>query len=117
MKKTSKNPPAIDRRAAADAEYARLIAAYTDAGVDKTKLTINDRLIRKVAELFGTLEAIKELPSIYFDPARPTEQKETAAGKMRVKYMAQYASCMQKLNKDMLGDLNGDDDDGLGDYE
>ena len=69
MKKTSKNPPAIDRRAAADAEYARLIAAYTDAGVDKTKLTINDRLIRKVAELFGTLEAIKELPSIYFDPA------------------------------------------------
>ena len=35
---------------------------------------------------------------------------------MRVKYMAQYTSAMQKLNKDLLGGLNGDGDD-LSDYE
>ena len=36
---------------------------------------------------------------------------------MRVKYMAQYTSAMQKLNKDLLGGLNGDDGDDLSDYE
>ena len=33
------------------------------------------------------------------------------------KYMAQYTSAMQKLNKDLLGGLNGDDGDDLSDYE
>jgi hypothetical protein len=36
---------------------------------------------------------------------------------MRVKYMAQYVAAMQKLNKDMLGALNNDDDTDLDKYE
>ena len=57
------------------------------------------------------------MPSILFNKNNPNEQKETAAGKMRVKYMAQYVAAMQKLNKDMLGALNNDDDTDLDKYE
>lgn len=101
----------------ANAEYARLVKLFTDAGVDKIKVEIYSELIRKVAEVFACLEVIKDLPSILYDKNNPTVQRETAAGKMRVKYMAQYTSAMQKLNKDLLGGLNGDDGDDLSDYE
>lgn len=101
----------------ANAEYARLVKEFTDAGVDEIKLRIYDKLIRKVAEVFACLEALKELPSIIYDPKNPSIQRETAAGKMRVKYMAQYTSAMQKLNKDLLGGLNGDDDGDLSAYD
>jgi hypothetical protein len=101
----------------ADAEYKRLIDLYTQAGADEIKIKVNDELIRKVAELFADLETIKTLPLLIFDKRNPTIQKETAAGKMRVKYMAQYVAAMQKLNKDMLGALNNDDDTDLDKYE
>ena len=101
----------------ADAEYARLIEIYTSAGADAFKLKANDSLIRKVAELFAVLESIKDLPSIVFDPRNPSTQRETAAGKMRVKYMAQYSASMQKLNKDMLGTLDGEDDGDFSEYD
>lgn len=101
----------------AQAEYDRLVKLFTTAGVDKTKLEIYDQLIRKVAEVFACLEVIKDLPTILYDKKNPTVQKETAAGKVRVKYMAQYSSVMQKLNKDLLGALNDDDGDDLSDYE
>lgn len=101
----------------ANAEYGRLVKLFTDAGVDKIKVEIYSELIRKVAEVFACLEVIKDLPSILYDKNNPTVQRETAAGKMRVKYMAQYTSAMQKLNKDLLGGLNGDDGDDLSDYE
>lgn len=100
-----------------NAEYDRLVKLFTDAGVDKIKVEIYSELIRKVAEVFACLEVIKDLPSILYDKNNPTVQRETAAGKMRVKYMAQYTSAMQKLNKDLLGGLNGDDGDDLSDYE
>ena len=102
---------------AANAEYKRLVAAYTDAGVAAVKLIIYDELIRKVAEVFGCLEAIKDLPSIIYDKNNPSAQRETAAGRMRVKYMAQYTSATQKLNKELLGGLNGDDGDELEEYD
>lgn len=101
----------------ANAEYDRLVNLFTDAGVDKIKVEIYSELIRKVAEVFACLEVIKDLPSILYDKNNPNVQRETAAGKMRVKYMAQYTSAMQKLNKDLLGGLNGDDGDDLSDYE
>ena len=101
----------------AKAEYDRLVNLFTDAGVDKIKVEIYSELIRKVAEGFACLEVIKDLPSILYDKNNPNVQRETAAGKMRVKYMAQYTSAMQKLNKDLLGGLNGDDGDDLSDYE
>ncbi len=101
----------------ANAEYNRLVNLFTDAGVDKIKVEIYSELIRKVAEVFACLEVIKNLPSILYDKNNPNVQRETAAGKMRVKYMAQYTSAMQKLNKDLLGGLNGDDGDDLSDYE
>lgn len=101
----------------ANAEYDRLVRLFTDAGVDKIKIEIYSELIRKVAEVFACLETIKNLPSIVYDKNNPTSQRETAAGKMRVKYMAQYTSAMQKLNKDLLGGLNGEDDDDLSDFE
>lgn len=101
----------------ADEEYKRLVSLYESAGVDSIKLKVNDSLIRKVAEVFAILESIKDLPTILYDPRNPLVQKETAAGKARVKYMAQYVAAMQKLNKEMLGALNGDDDDGLDNYE
>ncbi len=116
MAKGNKAAP-NDKAAIAQTEYDRLIKLFTDAGVDKIKLDIYDRLIRKVAEVFSCLEVIKDLPTILYDPNNPTVQKETAAGKVRVKYMAQYSSVMQKLNKDLLGALNGDDGDDLSDYE
>lgn len=98
-------------------EYKRLVELYREAGVDDMKLKINDSLIHKVAEVFGILESIKDLPTIIYDPMHPAVQKETAAGKARVKYMAQYASSMQKLNREMLGSYDGDDGDELDDYE
>lgn len=101
----------------ANAEYDRLVKLFSDAGVDKIKVEIYSELIRKVAEVFACLEMIKDLPSILYDKSNPYAQCETAAGKMRVKYMAQYTSAMQKLNKDLLGGLNGDDGDDLSDYE
>lgn len=104
------------RKKYAELEYLRLTKLYREAGADAVKLAINDSLIRKVAEVFGILEAMKDIPTLYYDPRHPGSQKETAAGKARVKYMAQYVSAMQKLNKEMLGEANDDDGD-LGDYE
>lgn len=97
-------------------EYTRLINKYKSANVDEIKLAINDSWIRKVAELFAVLEMIKDLPSILYNKKNPSEQKETATGKARVKYMAQYTSSMQKLNKDLLGSIVEQDDE-LDDYE
>lgn len=116
MAKGNKAAPK-DKAAIAQVEYDRLVKLFTSAGVDKIKLDIYDELIRKVAEVFSCLEVIKDLPTILYDPKNPTVQKETAAGKVRVKYMAQYSSVMQKLNKDLLGALDGDDGDDLKDYE
>lgn len=116
MAKGNKAAPK-DKAAIAQAEYDRLVKLFTDAGVDKIKLDIYDQLIRKVAEVFSCLEVIKDLPTILYDPKNPTVQKETAAGKVRVKYMAQYTSAMQKLNKDLLGALNDDDSDELQEYD
>ena len=107
-----------DKTAIADGEYKRLVGLYTAAGVDEIKLKIYDELIRKVRGMvFACLEAIKELPSIIYDPNNPSIQRETAAGRARVKYMAQYTSATQKLNKDLLGGLNGDDDGDLSAYD
>lgn len=100
----------------AAAEYKRLVSVYTSANADIARLEANDNLLRKTAELFAILEDIKNLPSIIFNKKNPHEQKETAAGKARVKYMAQYTACMQKLNKDLLGVTNNDDDE-LSEYE
>lgn len=100
----------------ADKEYKRLLDLYKKANVDELKLKINDSLIHKVAELFAVLESIKDLPTIVFNPKNRNEQTETAAGKARVKYMAQYGASMQKLNKELLGALVVDDDE-LDDFE
>ena len=100
----------------ADGEYKRLIDLYKSANVDEVKLKINDSLIRKVAELYAILESMKDLPTILFNPKNPNDQKETAAGKARVKYMAQYTASMQKLNKDLLRALVVDDDE-LADFD
>lgn len=100
----------------ADQEYKRLIGLYKSAHVDDIKLKIYDNLIRKVAELYAILESMKDLPTILFNPKKPADQKETAAGKARVKYMAQYTSAMQKLNKELMGALPEEDDD-LDEYE
>lgn len=100
----------------ADGEYKRLIDLYKSANVDEVKLKINDSLILKVAELYAILESMKDLPTILFNPKNPNDQKETAAGKARVKYMAQYTASMQKLNKDLLGALVVDDDE-LADFD
>lgn len=97
-------------------EYQRLVSLYREAGVDEIKLRINDSLIQKVAEVFGILESMKNLPTIFYDPKNKAVQRETAAGKARVRYMAQYASAMQKLNREMLGAVNDDESD-LEDYE
>ncbi|MDE6200362.1 MAG: hypothetical protein K2M47_00810 [Clostridiales bacterium] len=101
----------LTKDALADREYKRLIEIYKGANVDEVKLKVNDELIRKVAELFAILEDIKDLPSIIYNKNNPHEQKETAAGKARVKYMAQYSTCMQRLNKELLGAVEIDDDD------
>ena len=100
----------------ADAEYERLVGLYKTAKADEFKLKICDKLIRKVAELYAILESMKNLPTILYDAKNPNNQRETAAGKARVKYMAQYTASMQKLNKDLLGVLVVDDDE-LDDYE
>ena len=106
-----------EREKYTEKEYKRLVSIYKEAGVDDIKLKLNDSLIHKVAEIFGILETMKTLPTILFDPKCPAVQKETAAGTARVKYMAQYASSMQKLNRDMLGNYDGEDGDELNDYE
>lgn len=107
----------ISKTEIAEKEYQRLVSLYREAGADETRLFVNDELIRKVAEVFSCLESIKNLPSIVFDKKNPAVQRETPAGKMRVKYMAQYVSAMQKLNKELLGSLSGDDDEMLEEYE
>ncbi|MBD5086686.1 MAG: hypothetical protein HDT32_04980 [Clostridiales bacterium] len=109
MKKDSNKKMSIDKLA--DEEYNRLIGLYKKASVDEIKLQVNDRLIRKTAELYARLEDMQKLPSIIYNKKNPYEQKETAVGKARVKYMAQYLNCMQKLNKELLGEIVEDDDD------
>ena len=116
MAEKTENKDKKTRSDIADAEYKRLIDLYKKANVDEIKLKINDEWIRKVAELFACLDAIKDLPTIMFDPKNPFTQRETAAGKMRIKYMAQYSASMQKLNKDLLGVIVPDDDE-LNEYE
>ncbi|MFR2460256.1 MAG: hypothetical protein ACLTAN_00095 [Christensenellaceae bacterium] len=101
----------------ANEEYTRLKEIYARGGVDEVKLDAYDRYIRKVAELYAQLEAIKDLPSVIVSKSDATRQIETAAGKMRVKYMAQYTSATQKLNRELLGGLSNDDDGDLDDYE
>jgi hypothetical protein len=108
--------PKSSENSHADKEYKRLLEKYKNAAVDDIKLQINDSLIRKVAELYGTLESLNSLPKIIFDRSNPKQQKETAAGKMYVKYMAQYVNAMQKLNKELLGTLEQPDND-LDEYE
>lgn len=100
----------------ADREYNRLIGLYERAGADTTRLQVNDELIRKVAEIWADLERIKTLPSMLYDRKNPSIQRETPAGKARTRYMAQYSTCMQKLNKELLGTLNNDDED-LSEYD
>lgn len=106
-----KNKQEKSKTSIADAEYKRLVDLYTKAGTDEIKLQICDNLIRKVAELYACLEVIKDLPTIIFDPRNRNKQIETAAGKSRVKYMAQYTASMQKLNKELLGAIVDDGDD------
>lgn len=114
--KTKSNTPSTKRTEAATNEYTRLITLFKNANVDEVKLKLYDELIKKVAELYGILEDIKKLPSIIYNRKNPYEQKETSAGKARVKYMAQYSTCMQKLVKDLLGAVVVEDDE-LDDYE
>lgn len=114
MAKTKKQPT---REQIAAAEYERLIALYKTAQVDAIALKINDNLIRKTAEVFACIEVIKNLPTIMYNKNNPLIQKETVAGKVRVKYMAQYTACMQKLNKELLNGADSDNDDELDDYE
>lgn len=116
MEEITKNKSKKTRAEVADAEYKRLINLYKKANVDEIKLQINDEWIYKVAEMFACLDAIKDLPTIRYDPKNPFTQQETAAGKVRVKYMAQYSASMQKLNKDLLGTIVVDDDE-LKDYD
>lgn len=87
----------------AQQEYNRLISVFKKAKVDETKLELYDNEIMKVAELFAILETIKELPTIIYNKKNKKIQEETAAGKARVKYMAQYTSCMHSLSRDLLG--------------
>ena len=117
MKKNTKTNS--NRKAYADAEYNRLVSLYRDAGVDELKLKINDSWLHKIAELYGILEAIKDMPTIRYQKSEPIKSEETAAGKARVKYMAQYTASMTKLNKDLLGtsyDGGGNNDD-LNEFE
>ncbi len=94
----------------AEKEYKRLIKIYKDAGADEGKLQANDRLIKKVAELFAILEAMKDSPTLIFSKKNPANILETAAGKARVKYLAQYVNAMTKLNRDLLGGADNFDD-------
>lgn len=116
MKKTPKKPQKTTpaRAQFAEAEYKRLIENYKAAGVDELRLKINDSLIRKVAEIWGILEAMKDLSTLRLVNKTTIE---TGAGKARVKYMAQYTASMAKLNKDLLGVLGEPNDDELEEFE
>ena len=107
----------MDKKTIAENEYNRLKDIFTKGGADPTKLEAYDELMRKVAELFAQLEAIKDLPLLIYNKKNPSEQIETAAGKMRVKYMAQYTTSMVKLTKELLGAVADDLDDDLKGYE
>lgn len=118
MKKTTKKQKnsKLQLSDIAKEEYDRLITVLRDASADEKKLMLNDKLIMKVAELYATLELMKDLPTIIFDEKNPAASKETAAGKARVKYMAQYTNSMKSLTRDLLGVINYDDDDELEKY-
>lgn len=100
-------------------EYNRLKSELLKAGANEQLIIINDRLIMKVAETYSILEKMKGLPTIIFDSKNPALSKETAVGKARIKYMAQYTASMIKLSKLLVKKNFGDedDDDGLDDYE
>jgi len=107
----------IDKTETAQKEYDRLCQIYETAGVEQVKLDAYDNLIRKVAELFARLESIKDLPLIIVSRSDLSQQKETAAGRVLVKYMAQYTSAIIKLNRELLGAIPDDDGDALDDYK
>ncbi len=99
-------------------EYDRLINAFKSTNVPEIKLIINDKWIMKIAELYADLELIKNLKSIIWSSKNPDDMKETAASKARIKYMAQYSSAMQKINKVLLSDTPSDDEeDDMSEYD
>lgn len=114
--KIKNNTTLTKKEEAATNEYTRLITLFKNSNVDEVKLKLYDELIKKVAELYGILEDIKKLPTVIYNRKNPFEQKETPVGKARVKYMAQYSTCMQKLVKDLLGAVVVEDDE-LDEYE
>lgn len=105
------------KQAVAEAEYKRLIAIYGANNENNTALQANDNLIKKAAELFAELEALKSVPSVLINRQYPEITKETAAGKMRIKLMAQYTNTMNKLNKDFCSQVNINESEDLEDFE
>ena len=110
MKKTN------SKAAIAETEYNRLKALFKAANVDENLLAINDKFIHKTAEIYAQLETLKELPFIIYDLRTPSIQRETPAGRAYTRTMAQYTSCMQKLNKILTPQINEDEDE-LNDYD
>lgn len=99
-------------------EYNRLKSELLKAGADEQLITINDRLIMKIAETYAILERIKNLPTLIFDKKNPAMSKETGVGKLRIKYLAQYTTSMMKLTKILIkNEVSEDEDDELDQYE
>lgn len=97
-------------------KYKKIRQKFIDAKADENRLTIFDDLIFNAALLACDLDRIKNVPSILFNPKYPTIQKQSEAGKMRIKLIAQYRETMTKLYKTLLG-VGYEEDDELEEYE
>lgn len=108
----------MNKEKLAKAEYERLKKAFLEAGATDLILEINDSWIKKTAELYADLENLKSFQNLVWKSKDITTAKETAASKMKIKYMAQYNSAMLKLNKILVptNTTSPEDDEDLGVY-
>ncbi len=108
----------MDKEKLAKDEYERLKKAFLEAGATDLILEINDSWIKKTAELYADLENLKSFQNLVWKNKDITTAKETAASKMKIKYMAQYNSAMLKLNKILVptNSTSPEDDEDLEEY-
>lgn len=101
----------MEKNSISKIEYERLIKAFKNAGATDILLEINDKWIRKTADLYADLESLKTFKNLVWKGKDTSSAKETAASKMKIKYMAQYNSAMLKLNKILISTFKTTDDE------
>ena len=98
-------------------KYKELTAKFKELDAEDAKMKIFDDLFWATAVIVCDLERIRLIPSILINEKYPSIIKQSDAGKVRVKLVAQLRDNLSKLYRDIIGTLPENFDDDLEDYE